>query len=436
MITTAENLTVNSTSYDSYNYQEEDSVDAITVISYILMSVCLFGIPGNGVILKVMSVQPFASKPHSVICKSLAATDLLNVIQGMLFALLYLGWGIVLPRSSRIACKVSIFLVRTVTHLDAWYLASLSLERVLVVYKPLDVSNIISTNRVRILSVFLLVFFLVWNGAKLARFDLVWDEGLNIWNCVPVHDYGLSKVLKIKDVISLLLVNVIPLCIMIPSNIAILVKLYRRYAKRRELGASNLNEDEMVKMTVMFSSVTIVYMVLQSPLTIYTLLYGMKLGKMMFVFRSLEILNASLNFYLYFMSAKLFREKVFEMLGCFEGEKKEKNNIRRKRQRFRQSESGKMQDYSIEIEVRQTIDIKAQVHSLERQAKNISAQGLSEENVPQGPLENQSVDIAAQVHSVDSHGHSVGTDAWGNTLEKEAERNSVDKDITHRDLQR
>ncbi len=96
-------MTINSTSYDSYDYREEDSVDAIAVISYILISVCLFGIPGNGVILKVMSVQPFANKPHSVICKSLAAVDLLNVIQGMLFAVLYLGWGIVLPRSSQIA---------------------------------------------------------------------------------------------------------------------------------------------------------------------------------------------------------------------------------------------------------------------------------------------------------------------------------------------
>ncbi len=267
---------------------------------------------------------------------------------------------------------------------------------------------------------------LIWFGTRVLTFGIVFLS-MNM----------ASRVLKIKDVISFLLVNVIPLCIMIPSNIAILVKLYRRYTKRRELGASNLNENERVKMTVMLSSVTVVYIVLQSPLTIYTLLYGMKLGKIMFVFRSLEILNGSLNFYLYFMSAKLFREKVFEMLGCCQGEERGKNNIRRQRQRFRQArqwdrqgDTVKKQVYSIEIEVPQSVateaqvnsidedghnhsvDFKAWVHTLGKEVQDMSAQGLSEENLPQGPLENQLVDIKAQVSSVgeDSHGHSVGTD--------------------------
>ncbi len=307
---------------DSYNYHdyESDMVDVFGITQYVLMLVCFLGILGNGGTLWVMSVPPFTNMPHCVLCRALAVVDLLKLTQHLTVAVLYSGWGLVLPIASRAACKVYAFLILTLTHLDAWCITSLAVERLLAVYVPLKMKSLISKRRVRILVSSLVVFFLLWNAELLYRYDLVWLEDLEFWNCLPVTDFGLRGFSGVKKAISEMFATLIPICIMVPCNIAILLRLYQQHRKRQQLGANNANEEELMRITIMICSITFAFIALMTPYSIYISMWGSgneSVQNAWFsVFYGLDTLNTSLNFYAYIMTGKQFREKAFQLLGC------------------------------------------------------------------------------------------------------------------------
>ncbi len=318
----------NSTLYpmyydDSYNYYDYGSnmVDVFSITQYVLMPVCLLGILGNSGTLWVMSVPPFTHMPHCVLCRALAVVDLLKLTEQLIQGVLYSGWGLLLPGLSRATCKMHMFLILTLTQLDAWCITSLAIERLLAVCIPLKMKGLITKGRLRVLAC-LVVFFLLWNAELLFRFDLVWIEDFEFWTCMPVTNFGIRGFSGTKEGISEMLTTLIPICIMVPCNMAILLRLYQQHRKRQQLGANNTtNDKELTRMTIMICSITFAFIALMTPVSIYISIWGygdvsVQNDIWFSVFYSLEILNTSLNFYAYIMTGKQFREKVFQLLGC------------------------------------------------------------------------------------------------------------------------
>ena len=91
---------------------------------------------------------------------------------------------------------------------------------------------------------------------------------------------------------------------------------------RRDLGVTG-NLDEMRKVTVMLLSVTVTYCVLTIPITVYIICADFELNHTekdylwLIVLSNLPFLNMSLNFYLYCLSGKMFRDEVRQLIRRF-----------------------------------------------------------------------------------------------------------------------
>ncbi len=343
MTDSLENSTLYPMYYDDlydYNDYEDDSIDVFGVTQYVLMPMCILGILGNAGTLRVMSVPPFTNMPHCVLCRALAAVDLFKLTEHFVFAIMYSGWGLVLPMTSRVACKIDVFLIMILTHLDAWCITSLAGERVIAVYAPLKMKSLTTKGRVRVLVSGLVVFFMLWNAEILYRYNLVWVEDLEFWDCIPRADFGLIGFSGTKERISELLATLIPICIMVPCNAAILVRLYKQHKKRQQLATNNASDKEMMRMTIMICSITFAFIALLAPFSIYILIWGhgneSKNDAWFAVFYGLDTLNTSLNFYAYFMAGKVFREKVFQLLGCCRTDSAGDGNMGKKQKNVRE----------------------------------------------------------------------------------------------------
>ena len=66
--------------------------------------------------------------------------------------------------------------------------------------------------------------------------------------------------------------GVIPLCLVIPTNLGIIGKLILDSKVRNNLGASTGSGDEVTKITVMLLSITVTYIVLVVPMTVVVLM--------------------------------------------------------------------------------------------------------------------------------------------------------------------
>ncbi len=411
-------------------YEDDYGLEIFNYILKVSIVVCVLGILGNGIILKIMVAPPFNNMAHCIFCIVLAIVDFLKLSYNLAYAIAFVFFGVDLTTVSRPTCKLDHGLSVLLSQLDAYLLVCLTVDRVICVFKPLTVSTIITKPRVWAVSISLIIFFLLWNVEVMVRRDLFWDAETEFWYCMEVNDYGLPIFGKTKDKITEFTIGIIPICIMTPCNIAILVKLFKRQrnifptfsgqsipaaAQQQSIdpasgkrgipiatdpqstpGRQQQNVDaihgqqtidpgplqqnivpapqeqnivpapkhqkshhapiqlsvepappeqnipsvshrnrihpaqgatsnatgpgnDMVKMTVMIISVTIAYILLVSPLSIYILINGMQIGIWMLVFLSLENLSIALNFYLYFMTGSLFRGKVFQWLGCRRG---------------------------------------------------------------------------------------------------------------------
>ncbi len=176
-----------------------------------------------------MSVKPFVTMARSIICVALAIVDFLILVHQLIWSMIHLKYEKNLGDFTGETCKFLISLNFFLIHLDAWFICCLTAERLIAIYKPLIVQQIVTRKRVKIILCILLFFFLIWDGEMGFRYDLI---EINEWpfeTCRSSEFYGLSKKgFEVKDYISQILSTLIPICILVPINIAILVLLYKR----------------------------------------------------------------------------------------------------------------------------------------------------------------------------------------------------------------
>ena len=110
---------------------------------------------------------------------------------------------------------------------------------------------------------------------------------------------------------------VVPLCMVIPSNAAIIVKMIKQRKFRRQFD-SNGSGNDSVRVTIMLLSVSIACILLVLSMAILTVLHKASRSDTHYgtviILSNLPYLNMSVNFYLYFMSGKLFRQQLKQLL--------------------------------------------------------------------------------------------------------------------------
>ena len=197
--------------------------------------------------------------------------------------------------------------------LDAWLIVCLSGDRVLAIFWPIEVKAFVTKKRVKILLAILFGVLMLWNIESLYRYDLIVTgfykqcTGVNIW-------LFSKRVFYIKDRITESLKTFIPVPLVTLCNLAIFVKLYQIRKHRSELGASSVDISESQRMNVMIISITVLFVILLAPSSIYSSIHGLDnfIDPISSVLYQVALLNPSANFYVYFISGSLFRTEVLK----------------------------------------------------------------------------------------------------------------------------
>ena len=203
--------------------------------------------------------------------------------------------------------------------------------------KPLHIKQIVTPFRIKTLIITLTLFFLVWNGEIAFRADLsnvTGPQNMTTPVCQVIYDYGLPpKIFVIKPVITtLFLRTLLPVAIILPSNIGIIVKLWKqKEARSAMVNTSTQNvgrgqcqgQGQASKTTWMIVSASLAFILMSTPLSVYLMIRYSNRDKFKGTDTVLEILgliyrlSPAVNFYCYFLSGGLFKQEVKKWLTEF-----------------------------------------------------------------------------------------------------------------------
>ncbi len=132
--------------------------------------------------------------------------------------------------------------------------------------------------------------------------------------------------------LSRFLIGQIPLLILIPSNALIIAKITHQRKKWKNLdNTQKMEQKKSFQLTIMIVALTTSFIILTTPLPIYLIIFHEDEtkdaeAKLRNIFSTFAFMNASINFYLYFLSSEMYRKAVkkqwinlFQLLGFFGG---------------------------------------------------------------------------------------------------------------------
>ncbi len=280
----------------------------------------VLGIIGALIIITVMRQSEFRSKPRSLIYISLSVIDLLFCVFLLADKICFLVYGEALAIIGVIACQIDRFFTHFLVHMDAWLLIILTVERVVAIVKPLEVSTIVTRSKVKVTVIAMAIFFLTLDGELSASSGLAnGPTHLQIQNktmpliCTRVNHYNISpKIFSFMDIGGLLLGSFIPFLIIFILNVVLSAKLIKRKQARANLGATGSGiQNEAGKITRMVMVASFGFILMTAPIVIYLILGNHdKNDPIHMILRLIFQMNPAANFYIYFLSGSLFRQEV------------------------------------------------------------------------------------------------------------------------------
>ncbi|ESO89933.1 hypothetical protein LOTGIDRAFT_164630 [Lottia gigantea] len=205
---------------------------------------------------------------------------------------------------------------------SSWLVVLLSMERFIAVVFPLKAKFVCTRKNVYISISVIYGALITYNG--------VWTFASRIVNgkCVP-HYPEPAQLSEIFIIIGTLVYSIIPVSFMLILTPIICFHLWKRIQNKNALGASSSKMSEEVKRTtVMLLGVSLAYMFLITPISIGHMISfshdesifetkhtGLAIYRE--ISQILEQLNYSINFFLYVLCSKSFRDRVMVILRCF-----------------------------------------------------------------------------------------------------------------------
>ncbi len=280
------------------------------IILYVTVVLFVIGTIGNCIVLKVMNDDSFSTRPRRILCSSLAVTDLLLLVLNLIIPILEMLHSKAVSSINQILCKLYSPMLYFVSHINAWILIFLTFERLVAVFLPFNIHDIFSAAKVKGTIIIFTVLSLIWNAEQVYRFELIKMGNYSV--CISINDYEMTNIMYYKDITSELLVSVVPLLIIIPSNIALIIKMYKKRKQRQQLGVSTARgPNNSLKFNAMIISVTTAFVIFYLPYTLYIFITNYDLsGVIDEILLTLASCNPAVNCYLYFLSADLFKQKV------------------------------------------------------------------------------------------------------------------------------
>ena len=303
----------------------------------------LIGLAGNTLSMLVFSSTEMKTIPSNFFLLMLAVSDSLYLITVAMTKMLtnlrclYLPWAhIDVFNRSTILCKTLQYAQDLLSNYSTCLIMAFTIERYIAVYMPLKFRKYCTVRRARqsCLTIFLIIAFLImpYHFMYIGR-----PLGYNMCSVLPQHETEFA----VMYILEMLLFRITPLGVIVVLNIMIIARVTKVTQDRRvrnlkkALGFTKLKrEDKGMQLTIILVLVSTTYIVVYTPVLVHFVLSKLSRSQILQVSeehdlilknysRTLYIAAFSINFFLYTLSGRVFREQLELILCSFARKKKE-----------------------------------------------------------------------------------------------------------------
>ena len=235
-----------------------------------------------------------------------------------------------------VICKAWFFINHSAQAISGWTLVAVTIERTLVVYLPLKAKSICTASNARRVIILVNLFSSIihlhyfWSYGK--KYKVQDGQRILVAHCsVATKDPTLLFYMKnIRTWQDMIIRSLGPFVCLIICNCSIIYKLIFERNHRKDLGEMTGDANKqgnMKSLTTMLLTVSFVYLICITPMQVMYKIYGSGPDGWTIQYQwqakarfnwsfavSIKMLNHSINFILYLISGKQFRNALKEML--------------------------------------------------------------------------------------------------------------------------
>ncbi|XP_061164285.1 adenosine receptor A3-like [Saccostrea echinata] len=338
-----------SVSFDNVTEEMNTSVVSDTYVSlledvsrylWVIFSPILFivGVTGNVLTIGVLRQMKFHKKPPFFFLFVLALSDITVLCVGLSRYWIRETFSSDIRALTNFGCKFNLFFIYWSMQLSSWILVCVVLERCIKTNFPYRYPRIVTIPRC-IALVFLLMVVLA--GVDMHYF---WTNGLipdgSEWECNSLTDAYFNFEEFVFTYVDFTVLSVLPFLLMIAMN-ATIIRVIRQSRKFRKCTVRSKSTNKKLKkfdlkLTRMLVYTSVYFLVATLPISVYFIvdsyqedITDLQSAKMDVVWSSsylFQFSNYTINFFLYNLINKKFRNKFIDLIKCRSPTKKRKSS--------------------------------------------------------------------------------------------------------------
>ena len=349
----------NSTGVPDYACDHISGHGSETVITshriYIYAAVffVFIGLVGNALSVMVFSSKEMRTVSSNFYLLTLAISDSLYLVSVFLTKILTAFRCLYIPLSkmdifnrSDFSCKLLQYFLDLFSDYSTCLILAFTVERYIAVYMPLKFKELCTVRRARIVCALLFLF----SASSIAPYHYMYIErvfGFDVCAVNPEHE----AVFSILYILEALTFRIIPVFIIATLNVFIIVRVTKLTRERRRMKQQGnkhqtttisavtkkkvRKEDKSMQLTIMLILVSTSYILVYLPVLCHFVIWRLKRSAIINIGEegleiaqiytsALYISGYAINFFLYTMSGRVFREQL-ELILCDNHKRDHKN---------------------------------------------------------------------------------------------------------------
>lgn len=316
---------------ESFQNVYDDVLKAVDIMYAIIIPTSLLvGLTGNLLTICVMNKKSFSKLQARFFLIALAFSDTIVILtQPFHKPVIFKLFGRDLRAISSIGCKIYFWFFRTAKMMSSWFVVCLCVERFVAIMYPFKVKLLFTKRRCQLI---VCVLFFV-----LGAFNAGWTYYTNILqngvcSAEALDMTNSSDVLKYRIMLFLVFgfLALVPVTILVILTPIIITTIRSGARKRQQLTQSSKNDAQVARATTMLMAVIIAFILLATPYVVFHNISFYKSkslsadnSKLYQIARDiaqlLELLNYTINFFLYVFTSRQFRDGVVSLFKSAKG---------------------------------------------------------------------------------------------------------------------
>ena len=290
------------------------------VYRFLAPIVVIIGLCGNSLLVAVMIRKPFRNTSTSVYFIALAIADNINLFIVTSNMVLRFGFFIDLSSYSTWTCKLFNFASFVFPQLSSWILVNISIERFVAVYRPFKVKQLFTPKKAILGLCVITVLLLITNIQYILISEMLNENGNIVCTRKNIPLYWARFITWLDN----LMYSIIPIVMLCLLNVLIVYHIRRVQVVRTD---SNTLTKQNVSVVRTVLTLTTTFIVLTLPICLSSMVNQMTvamqfeeldsnlLDAMHITFMIMSV-NFCVNFFLYCLTGRKFRQELCIMLCC------------------------------------------------------------------------------------------------------------------------